>query len=176
MRALRAVLLIPIALFRIVVGYSVDVAMALRYPMALDGCADACAGKWCAVNCSLRALLHIDLTNYLATGVDPVSSELGTQIRLMTGFYFVVVAPFMAILVYSLWNRRESIRTPALIVGGMMAALMVALFARNAHAVPPSSDLRLFLLYNIVDVVAPVLILLRVLPQPLFAREPRAKR
>src|SRR5262245_3953518 len=115
------VLLIPIALFRVVVGYTVDVAMAFKYPMALDGCAAACASRWCTLNCHLRTLLHIDLTDYFATGVDPVSSELGAHIRIMTGFYFLCVAPFMAALVYALWARKDAIRAPAIVMGGMMA-------------------------------------------------------
>ena len=163
------VVLIPIALFRVVVGYSVDVAMAFKYPMALDGCADACASLWCALNCQLRTLLHIDLTDYFATGVDPVSSELGTHIRVMTGFYFLCVAPFMAALVYALWTRNDAIRAPAIVVGGAMAALMIVLVARNLLGTPPSSNIWLFLAYNLLDVLAPILILARVLPRPLFA-------
>ena len=62
-------LLVPIALFRVVVGCSVDVAMAFKYPMALKGSAAACTGTWCSFNCHLRALLHLDMTDYFATAL-----------------------------------------------------------------------------------------------------------
>jgi hypothetical protein len=58
--------------------------------------------------------------------------------------------------------------TPA-IVGSSMAALMILLLARNAFGTPPSSSIGHFLRYNILDVIAPILILVRVIPQPLFA-------
>jgi len=164
------ILLAPIALFRVVVGCSVDVAVAFKYPMALSGCTDACASRWCVLNCQLRNLLHLDMTDYLATGIDPVSSALGLHIRLMTGFYAVCVAPFMVVLVYALWNRRETIRIPAIVMGASMAGLMGALIVRTVFGAPPSTNVGYFLLYNIVDVVAPVLILIRVIPRPLFSR------
>jgi hypothetical protein len=164
------ILFVPIALFRVAVGYSVDVAMSFKYPMALKGCAAACPSRWCVLNCHLRSLLHLDMTEYLASGVDPVSSALGLHIRLMTGFYFVCVAPFMATLVYAIWTRREAIRLPAIAIGASMAALMGALVARTIFGTPPSKNVGLFLLYNIVDVVAPFLILVRVIPRPLFSR------
>lgn len=167
-KVLIDVLLLPVALFRVVVACSVDVAMAFNYPMAPAGCAAACASGWCVLNCKLRGLLHLDMTLYLDSGVDPVSSALGLHIRLMTGFYAFCVAPFMVVLVYALWNRKEAIRVPAIAVGAVMAALMGALFVRVAFGTPPSTNLGLFLLYNIVDVVAPVLVLIRVIPRPLF--------
>jgi len=163
------ILLVPIALFRVVVACSVDVAMAFKFPMALNGCAAACAGRWCVLNCKLRSLMHLNLTDYLDTGVDPVSSALGWHIRLMTGFYAFCVAPFMVVLVYALWNKKEAIRVPAIVMGASMAALMGALIVRNAFGTPPSTNLGDFLLYNILDVVAPVLVLVRVIPRPLFA-------
>src|SRR5580765_2107321 len=101
------ILFVPIALFRVAAGYSVDVAMAFKFPMALRGCAEACTSKWCVFNCQLRSLLHLDMTDYFATGVDPVSTALGLHIRLMTGFYFVFVAPFMVMLVYAIWTQKE---------------------------------------------------------------------
>ena len=163
------ILLVPIALFRVAVGYSVDVAMALKYPIGLTGCADACSSRWCVLNCDLRNLLHLDLTSYLASGVDPVSSALGLHIRLMTGFYFVCVAPFMATLVYAIWTKNEAIRIPAIAIGASMAALMGVLIVRTIFGTPASTSVGLFLLYNIVDVVAPLLILVRVIPRPLFS-------
>ena len=162
-------LLIPIALFRVAVGYSVDVAMALKYPVGLTGCADACSSQWCVLNCDLRNMLHLDLTSYFASGVDPVSSALGLHIRLMTGFYFVCVAPFMVTLVYAIWTKNEAIRIPAIAIGASMAALMGALIVRTIFGTPPSTSVGLFLLYNIVDVVTPFLILVRVIPRPLFS-------
>ncbi len=167
-RTVIDVLLVPIALFRVVVGCTIDVAMAFKYPMGLAGCEAACVGKWCEFNCRLRALLHVDMLDYFATGVDPVSASLGMQIRLMTGFYFACVGPFMIVLVLALWTKREAIRVPAIVVGATMAALMVALIARNAFGHPPSRNLGWFILYNIVDVAAPILILTRVVPRPLF--------
>ena len=163
--------LVPIAVFRIVVGYSVDVAMAFKYPMALEECVAACPSRWCVLNCQVRRILHLDLSSYMASGVDPVSSALGPHIRFMTGFYFVCVAPFMATLIYAIWTRNEAIRWPAIVIGGSMAVLMMALIVRASFGTPPSTHMGLFLLYNIVDVVAPILILIRVLPRPLF-REP----
>jgi len=105
------ILLVPIALFRIVVGCSVDVAMAFKYPMALNGCADACVNRWCVFNCHLRNVLHLDLSLYMDSGVDPVSATLGPHIRFMTGFYFVCVAPFMVLLCYALWTRRVAMKS-----------------------------------------------------------------
>ncbi len=165
------ILLVPIALFRIVVGCSVDVAMAFKYPMALNGCADACVNRWCVFNCHLRTVLHLDLSLYMASGVDPISATLGPHIRFMTGFYFVCVAPFMVMLMYAMWTKNEAIRRPALAIGGSMAVLMVALVVRTIFGTPPSTSVGLFLLYNIVDVVAPVLILIRFVPQPAFGLE-----
>src|SRR5438445_9894929 len=104
------VALIFVALFRVVVGYSVDVAMTLGYPMALRDCGAACASALCAFNCRLRGALHLDMAEYVASGVDPASAALGLPIRIMTGFYFLCVAPFMVLLVYSLWTRRAAIR------------------------------------------------------------------
>jgi hypothetical protein len=163
------IVLVPIALFRIVVGYSVDVAMAFKYPMALDGCATACSSRWCAFNCELRSILHLDLSTYMASGVDPVSAALGPHIRFMTGFYFLCVAPFMMMLLYAIWTKNEAIRLPAIVVGGSMAALMIALITRTIFGTPPSTSVGLFFLYNIVDVIAPMLILIRFIPQPAFA-------
>jgi hypothetical protein len=163
------VLLIPIALFRVVIAYSVDVAMTFHYPMALRGCAAACAGAWCEWNCRLRGALRIDLSEYVASGVDPASTALDWPIRLMTGFYFLCVAPFMALLVYSLWAKKPAIRTPAIVMATLMAAMMGALLVRTAWGTPPSTNVGLFLLYNALDVAAPLLILLRVVPRPLFS-------
>jgi hypothetical protein len=164
------ILLLPIALFRVVVGYSVDVAVAFNYPLALTGCADACASSWCVLNCELRNLLHLDMASYVASGIDPVSSALGLHIRLMTGFYAVCIAPFMVILVYALWKRKEAIRVPAIVIGASMAVLMGLLIVGAVFGTPPSTNVGSFLLYNIVDVVAPLLILIRVIPRPLFSR------
>ena len=159
-----------VALFRVVIGYTVDVAMTLRYPLALGECRSACAGAGalCRLNCHLRGALHLDLAAYVASGVDPASAALQLPIRIMTGFYFTCVAPFMVLLIYALWTRREAIRTPAIAMAAIMAAMMTALFARNAWGTPPSTSLPRFLLYNAVDVAAPLLILARVLPRPLF--------
>jgi hypothetical protein len=74
----------------------------------------------------------------------------------------------MVVLVYALWTRSQWIRTPAIVVAGIMATFMALLIARNALGTPPSTNLGLFLLYNGVDVVAPILILMRVVPRPLF--------
>ena len=168
------VVLVPIAVFRVVVACSVDVAMAFKFPMALRGCADACAGRWCVLNCEVRKLMHLDMTDYLDTGVDPVSSALGLHIRLMTGFYAFCAAPFMVVLVYALWTKKEAIRVPAIVMGASMAALMGVLIIRTVFGTPPSTNVGYFLLYNIVDVVAPILILIRVIPRPLFGgRAPR---
>ena len=164
------ILLVPIALFRVVVGSSVDIAVAFNYPMALNDCAAACTSRWCALNCELRTLLHLDMASYLASGVDPVSSALGLHIRLMTGFYALCIAPFMVILVYALWKRKEAIRVPAIVIGASMTVLMGLLIVQAVFGTPPSTNIGYFLLYNIVDVIAPFLILLRVIPQPLFRR------
>ena len=164
------ILLVPIALFRVVVGSSVDIAVAFNYPMALNGCAAACTSRWCVLNCELRTLLHLDMASYLASGVDPVSSALGLHIRLMTGFYALCIAPFMVILVYALWKRKEAIRVPAIVIGASMTVLMGLLIVQAVFGTPPSTNIGYFLLYNIVDVIAPFLILLRVIPQPLFRR------
>ena len=163
------ILLIPIALFRVVIGCSVDIAFAFKYPMTLNGCADACTSRSCVLNCQLRTLLHLDMTDYLASGIDPVSSALGPHIRLMTGFYAICVAPFMVMLVYALWKKKEAIRVPAIVMGASMMALMGVLIVRTVFGTPPSTNVGYFLLYNIVDVVAPFLILIRVIPQPLFS-------
>ena len=164
------ILLVPIALFRVVIGCSVDIAVAVNYPMALNGCADACTSRLCVLNCELRKLLHLDMASYLASGIDPVSSALGLHIRLMTGFYAVCIAPFMVILVYALWNKKEAIRVPAIVMGASMTVLMGVLIVRTVFGTPPSTNVGYFLLYNIVDVVAPFLILIRVIPRPLFSR------
>src|SRR6476661_2523288 len=155
------ILLVPIALFRVVIGCSVDIAVAFNYPMALNGCADACTSRWCALNCELRKQLHLDMASYLASGVDPVSSALGLHIRLMTGFYALCIAPFMVILVYALWKRKEAIRVPAIVIGASMAVLMGLLIVEAVFGTPPSTNIGYFLLYNIVDVIAPFVILLR---------------
>ena len=164
------ILLVPIALFRVVIGSSVDIAVAFNYPMALNGCAAACTSRWCVLNCELRTLLHLDLASYLASGIDPVSSALGLHIRLMTGFYALCIAPFMVLLVYALWKRKEAIRVPAIVIGASMTVLMGLLIVQAVFGTPPSTNIGYFLLYNIVDVIAPFLILLRVIPQPLFRR------
>jgi hypothetical protein len=164
------ILLVPIALFRVVIGYSVDIAVAFNYPMPLNGCVDACTSRWCVFNCELRKLLHLDMASYLASGVDPVSSALGLHIRLMTGFYAVCIAPFMVVLLLALWKRKEAIRVPAIVIGASMAVLMGLLIVRAVFGTPPSTNVGYFLLYNIVDVVAPFLILIRVIPRPLFSR------
>src|SRR5262245_65326985 len=109
------ILLVPVALFRVVIGGSVDTAVAFNYPMALNRCADACTSRWCVLNCELRQLLHLDMAAYLASGVDPVSSALGLHMRLMTGFYAVCVAPFMVVLLLALWKKKEAIRAPAIV-------------------------------------------------------------
>jgi EXPERA (EXPanded EBP superfamily) len=158
-----------VALYRVVIAYTVDVAMTFKYPLALDGCAAACAGRFCALNCRLRAALHLDLREYLASGIDPVSSALRMPIRIMTGFYFVCFAPFLVVLVYSLWKRREAIRVPAIAMGAITAGFMTALIIQTAFGDPPSTNLGLFLAYNAIDVAAPVLILARTVPRPLFA-------
>ena len=163
------ILLVPIALFRVLVGYSVDTAVAFNFPMALNGCAAACTSRWCALNCELRNLLHLDMASYLASGVDPVSSALGLHIRLMTGFYALCIAPFMVLLVYALWKRKETIRVPAIVIGASMMVLMGSLIVQAVFGTPPSTNIGNFLLYNIVDVVAPFLILIRVIPRPLFS-------
>lgn len=168
-KILLDVLLIPVALFRVAVGCSVDVAMAFRFPMKLDGCATACSGALCRCNCQLRGWMHLDLTDYFASGVDPASTALGWPIRLMTGFYFLGVAPFMVVLLLALWTRKEFIRVPAIIMGTVMACMMAALTLSNTFGSPPSTSLPLFLLYNLVDVLAPLLILIRVVPRPLYA-------
>ncbi len=167
-RKLLDLVLIPVALFRVVVGVSIDSAMTFRWPMALGGCESACASAWCAWNCRLRGALGVDLSQYVASGVDPAAAALAWPIRLMTGFYFFCVAPFMVLLIYSLWARRPAIRAPAIVMGGLMAAMMGALIARTAWGDPPSTNVGLFLLYNAVDVAAPLLILMRVVPKPLF--------
>jgi hypothetical protein len=74
----------------------------------------------------------------------------------------------MVALVYAIWTKREAIRIPAVVIGASMAALMGALIERTIFGTPPSTNLGLFFLCNIVDVVAPILILVRVIPQPLF--------
>ncbi|HEY2773256.1 MAG TPA: hypothetical protein VGK20_04290 [Candidatus Binatia bacterium] len=163
------ILLVPIAVFRVVVGYTVDLAVALGYPPTLRGCAAACSSGLCAFNCELRQLLRLDLADYLASGIDPVSSELGLHIRFMMGFYAVCVAPFMVMLVYALWRKKEAIRGPAIMVGSSMALLMGLFIVRAVFGHPPSTNPGLLLLDNIVDVVAPFLILIRVIPRPLFA-------
>ena len=48
--------------------------------------------------------------------------------------------------------------------------LMGLLIVQAVFGTPPSTNIGYFLLYNIVDVIAPFLILLRVIPQPLFRR------
>ena len=63
------VALIVVALFRVVIGYSVDVAMTLRYPLALADCRAACASAMCAFNCRLRGALHLDMAPYVQSGV-----------------------------------------------------------------------------------------------------------
>ncbi|HZS37234.1 MAG TPA: hypothetical protein VFF06_10420 [Polyangia bacterium] len=162
------VALTVIALYRVVVAYTVDVAMAFKYPLALDGCAAACASRLCALNCRMRAALHVDLRDYISSGIDPASSALGLPIRFMTGFYFVCFAPFMVLLVYALWTRRDAIRAPAIAMGAIVALMMGALLARNAWGDPPSTNFGLFVAYNAIDVAAPILILARTVPRPLF--------
>jgi hypothetical protein len=51
-----------------------------------------------------------------------------------------------------------------------MAVLMGLLIVGAVFGTPPSTNVGSFLLYNIVDVVAPFLILIRVIPRPLFSR------
>ncbi len=163
------VALTAIAIYRVVIAYTVDVAMTFRYPLALDGCVAACASRACAINCRMRAALRLDLGAYVASGVDPASAALGLPIRAMTAFYLACFAPFMALLVYCLWTRREWIRAPAIAMGAITALMMAALVARNAWGDPPSSNLALFVAYNALDVAAPILILARTIPRPLFA-------
>jgi hypothetical protein len=160
--------LIVVTLFRVVVAYSVDVAMTFRYPLALDGCVAGCASGLCAINCRMRAALHLDMGAYVASGVDPVSAALQMPIRVMTGFYFVCFAPFLVLMVYALKTRREWIRTPAIAMGCVIAYLMGSLIIQVAFGDPPSTSVGRFLLYNAIDVAAPILILARVLPKPLY--------
>ncbi len=159
------VALTVLAVYRVVVAYSVDVAMAFRYPLSLKGCAVECASRLCEFNCRLRAAMHLDMSDYVNSGVDPVSAALDWPIRLMTGFYFVGVAPFMVLLVYCLWRQRDFIRKPAIAMGLIIAAMMTALILKNALGHPPSTNLGLFLVYNALDVALPILILLRVVPK-----------
>ena len=89
-------------------------------------------------------------------------------LRIMTGFYFVCFAPFMVLLVYCLFTRRDFIRTPAIAMGVLIAYLMGSLVIQAAWGDPPSTNVGLFLLYNGIDVLAPILILMRTVPRPLF--------
>jgi hypothetical protein len=163
------VALVIVTVFRVVVAYSVDVAMTFKYPLALDGCVAACTSGACRFNCHLRQALHLDMKPYIESGVDPMSAALGMPLRIMTGFYFVCFAPFLVLLVYCLFTRREAIRTPAIAMGVLIAYLMGSLIIQAAWGEPPSTNVGLFLVYNGIDVLAPILILVRTVPRPLFA-------
>ena len=167
-RRILDIAIVIVTIYRVVVAYSVDVAMTFKYPLGLDGCAAACTSAMCRANCQVRAALHLDLLPYVASGVDPMSAALQMPIRIMTGFYFVCFAPFLVVLVYSLFTRREAIRTPAIAMGVLISYLMGSLIIQAAWGDPPSTNLGLFLAYNAVDVLAPILILLRTIPRPLF--------
>jgi len=167
-RRILDVLLLVVTLFRVVVAYTVDVAMTFRYPLGVD--ASACTSALCRLNVHVRAALHLDLRAYVDSGVDPVSAALAMPIRIMTGFYLTCFAPFLVVMMYALWTRKEWIRTPAIAMGVLIAYLMGSLILQCAWGDPPSTSMARFLAYNAIDVAAPVLILLRVLPRPLFVR------
>jgi hypothetical protein len=171
------VLLTLVAVFRVVIGYTVDVAFVLGYPLQLAGCAQSCASAMCRWNCDMRAALHLDLSAYVASGIDPVSSARGPGIRLLAGLYFLVAHLFV-VLAYALWTRKGWIRRPAIAMGIALLGVMTAFLAAGLLGQPPSTSPLALVLSNIVDLTAPLLVLARVVPKPLFgeASEPTVSR
>jgi hypothetical protein len=168
------VLLVFIAIFRMIIGCTVDVAMTMNYPLALKDCA-ACTSAMCAVNCSMRSAIHLDMGSYVESGVDPVTTALGLPLRLMTGFYFAVVGPFMVALVYALWAKKEWIRLPAIGMGAVLFCLMSTFVLANLLGHPPSTNPVMLLASNSIDIMTPFLILARTVPTPFLERPARVQ-
>ena len=162
------VLLVFITLFRLIIGYTVDVGMLFKYPLALKDCPAACASAMCELNCNLRATMHLDMEPYLVSGVDPAAVALGLPVRLLAGFYWIVVAHFLIVLVYALWTRKEWVRVPALAMAAVLFCMMATFMLDGILGQPPSTAPGKLALFNGLDIVTPFLILARVASSPLF--------
>lgn len=160
--------LIFVAIYRLFISYTVDVAIALGYPLDPQQAAMSCPSALCRIESKILAAIHMDLAGYARSGADPVFAAMRFPVRMMAAFCFSFYAPFLLVLVYALWTRREAIRVPAIAVAVLMLYLMIQVLAEGLFGVPRSSDPTMMFLANSIDLVAPILILARVIPRPLF--------
>ncbi len=147
--------------------------MLFKYPLALKDCPAACASALCEVNLPPpRRCMHLHMRPYLASGVDPAVAALRLPIRLMAGFYWIVVGHFLVVLVYALWTRKAWIRTPALAMGAVLLCMMATFVLDAVLGQPPSTSPGKLVLFNGLDIVTPFLILARVARSPLHGASP----